>query len=37
MNHYCSAHQKTKRQGNTLVADKLLPDSMKAASRATIQ
>jgi hypothetical protein len=28
--------QETKRRANTLVAGRLLPDSMKAASRATI-
>jgi integrase len=37
MNHYGTAYEKTKRQANTLVAGKLLPESMKAASRATIQ
>jgi hypothetical protein len=29
MNHYCTAYEKTKRRANTLVAGKLLPDSMK--------
>jgi integrase len=37
MNHYGSAYEKTKRRANELVAGKLLPESMKAASRATIQ
>jgi hypothetical protein len=37
MNHYGSAYEKTKRQANTLAAGRLLPESMKAASRATIQ
>lgn len=37
MNHYGSAYEKTKRRTNELVAGKLLPDSMKAASRVTIQ
>jgi integrase len=37
MNHYGSAYEKTKRRTNELVAGKLLPESMKAASRATIQ
>jgi integrase len=36
MNHYGTAYEKTKRQANTLVAGRLLPESMKAASRATI-
>jgi integrase len=36
MNHYGSAYEKTKRRANTLVAGKLLPESMKAASRTTI-
>ena len=36
MNHYGSAYEKTKRRANELVAGKLLPESMKAASRATI-
>ena len=36
MNHYGTAYEKTKRQANTLVAGGLLPESMKAASRATI-
>jgi len=29
MNHYGSAYEKTKRRANTLVAGKLLPESMK--------
>jgi hypothetical protein len=37
MNHYGSAYEKTKRRANTLVAGRLLPESMKAASKATIQ
>jgi integrase len=37
MNHYGSAYEKTKRRTNELVAGELLPESMKAASRATIQ
>jgi integrase len=37
MNHYGSAYETTKRRANTLVAGKLLPETMKAASRATIQ
>jgi integrase len=36
MNHYGTAYEKTKRQANTLVAGRLLPESMKAASRAMI-
>jgi len=36
MNHYGSAYEKTKRRANTLVAGKLLPESMKAASRTMI-
>jgi len=36
MNHYGTAYEKTKRRANTLVAGRLLPESMKAASRATI-
>jgi hypothetical protein len=35
--HYGSAYETTKRRANTLVAGKLLPETMKAASRATIQ
>jgi hypothetical protein len=37
MNHHGSAYEKTKRRTNELVTGKLLPDSMKAASRITIQ
>jgi hypothetical protein len=37
MNHYGSAYETTKRRANTLVAGKLLSETMKAASRATIQ
>lgn len=37
MNHYGSAYEKTKRRANLMVAGRLLPESMKAASRATIQ
>jgi integrase len=36
MNHYGSACEKTKRRANTLVAGKLLPENMKAASRTMI-
>jgi hypothetical protein len=36
MNHYGTAYEKTKRQTNKMVAGRLLPESMKAASRATI-
>jgi hypothetical protein len=36
-NHYGFAYEKTKRRANTLVADRLLPESMKAASRTMIQ
>jgi len=36
-NHYGSAYEKTKRRANTLVGGRLLPESMKAASKATIQ
>jgi hypothetical protein len=36
-NLYGSAYEKTKRRANTLVAGRLLPESMKAASRTTIQ
>jgi integrase len=36
MNHYGTAYEKTKRRANTLVAGKLLPESMKAASRTMI-
>jgi integrase len=36
MNHYGTAYEKTKRRANELVAGRLLPESMKAASRATI-
>ena len=37
MNHYGSAYETTKRRANTLVVGKLLPETMKAASGATIQ
>jgi integrase len=37
MNHYGSAYEKTKRRANTLVAGRLLPEAMKAASKTTIQ
>ena len=37
MNHSGSAYEKTKRRTNELVAGKLLPESMKAASSAMIQ
>jgi len=36
MNHYGTACEKTKRRANTLGAGKLLPESMKAASRTMI-
>jgi hypothetical protein len=35
-NHYGSAYEKTKRRAHELVAGRLLPESMKAASRAMI-
>jgi integrase len=34
--NYGSPYEKTKRHANTLVAGRLLPESMKAASRETI-
>jgi integrase len=37
MNHYGTAYEETKRRANTLVARRLLPESMKAASKTTIQ
>jgi integrase len=37
MNHCGSAYERTKRRTNELVAGKVLPESMKAASRVTIQ
>ncbi len=37
MNHYGSGYEKTKRRANALVAGRLLRESMKVASRITIQ
>lgn len=37
MNHYGSAYEKSKRRANMLVAGRLLPETMKTASRTMIQ